>query len=316
MPVVPFAARPQEAAPEVDQSFTAMATAEIHKAGWFGDLFGTGTKTDMTNAKAPALEHYPTDADAKTAIDNQFGYGKGNEDYIRGEHAQVLGMTDKKGNFSPLSRADIGSDATFSGMADQNVDMTKFKNIDTLNKVNTTMTRAALAVNRNPVAAMGFDPRRTILDIATGQANLAGSYNAVARREGGGVTPQSDDVPVDKIWSNLPDSRADEASSVVHESIHRGIEKIRLSREGDTLLKSMGVADRGSNAEEMLTRYMMVKYAGDPEGHIASKTEDIKQRQQGLDFVEKLNPGMAEKVDRLMELAANQLKNRRPRGPN
>jgi hypothetical protein len=27
------------------------------------------------------------------------------------------------------------------------------------------MARAALAVNRNPIAAMGFDPRKTVMDI-------------------------------------------------------------------------------------------------------------------------------------------------------
>src|SRR5580765_709983 len=103
-------------------------------------------------------------------------------------------MTDKKGRFNPVGRVDLKTDEWYQDEASTNVDLTKFKNIDTLNRVGTTMAQAAIAVNRNPVAAMGFDPRRTILDLASGDTNVAGTYIGKIKDEEGPDTG-------DKVWA-------------------------------------------------------------------------------------------------------------------
>ena len=61
--------------------------------------------------------------------------------------------------------------------------------------------------------------------------------------------------------------------------------------------------------EESVVRYLMVKYAGDPE----KGTGDIadQQRAEGLEMFE----GKSHQIDRLMEIAQKLVKDQRPRGP-
>lgn len=110
----------------------------------------------------------------------------------------------------------------------------------------------------------------------------------------------------DAIYANID---AIDPSSVLHESIHRGLNRLREnSPEAKELLRDL--------PEEATVRYMMYKYAGDPEGK--GGTIDSKQRQSGID----LYSGAAawdgrrqKKLERLMEIAANMRKEQRPGGP-
>ena len=101
------------------------------------------------------------------------------------------------------------------------------------------------AAQKSPVAALGFDPRVTVhTDLKPGDKgyNLGGLY-----------TPGKD-----TLWYST-----DHEDSVVHESMHRGIEQLRKSGNlPDEVKEYIKTHD---NAEEYLVRGMMVKHLGDKE---------------------------------------------------
>jgi len=75
-----------------------------------------------------------------------------------------------------------------------------------------TYARAGLASRRSALAALGLDPRRFALDGMTkeGSTNVAGAYSA--KNDAGFAVP-----------GDTPDG----ASTLVHESIHRGLQRLR-----------------------------------------------------------------------------------------
>src|SRR4030095_5851222 len=160
---------------------------------------------------------------------------------LRGERAYQL----------PETRADLGSDwrdvaaETIRGNPEALDE--KHKNL---------IMRAQLAANRSPLAALGFDPNRVVYYVKEKDAQAtSGAYN-----------PKRD-----VVYAN-PSVGADVA---VHESIHRGLEKLL---KNDMLPKDMQdwinrsvryQTPSGKMAEtdmdELLTRYLMVKAMGNPE---------------------------------------------------
>jgi hypothetical protein len=99
---------------------------------------------------------------------------------------------------------------------------------------------ARLAVNRSPIAALGYQPRTTNLDTESGSdAAVVGSYSP----------------KIDGIYSN-----AAYPSNLVHESIHRGLEKLRRAN-----VVSPEIWANLPKDEEYITRYIMASAMGDPE---------------------------------------------------
>lgn len=263
-----------------------------------GDFVGRLTGSDkprVTETKAPPLSGYPSQDDARYALEQGFGYGSGNEPYIESHRARVMGDSSGK-QFRAQSGAGMLIDQAISAVDDDRLgkmlDLDKMENWKLKEKLGTTFTQAALAANRNPIALIGFDPSRTVMDLVMKGANVGGAYEKKR----------------DAIYANIDSV---DPSSVLHESIHRGLEQLRQkSPEAAELLKSMPT-------EEHAVRYMMYKYAGDPEGKGGEM--DAAQRKSGIWMFDSKQGDWTGKnqkaLDRLMEIAAELHKEQRPRGP-
>lgn len=243
---------------------------------WLG-LTGVA-ETKVTESKAPGLDKFPTQDDAKYAIENNFGYGTGLEPYIQAEVARIY-----KKNYAGELDAVLAQPT-------ENADLTKISNLGLRERVGTVFAQAALAANRDPIATLGFDPSRMNLQVKMGDSNLAGFF----------------DPEKDQIWMNAIEKNK---STAVHESIHRGLEQLKQSSpEAKEIMKKM--------PEEYMVRYIMATTMGNPEEGKGSEAD--RQRKMGLDLFsgkDTLSRENLKNLERLRELAAEAYKDRRPRGP-
>lgn len=175
------------------------------------------------------------------------------------------------------------------------LDLGKIKNWDVRRELGPVFAQAALAANRNPIAALGFDPNRTVMDIMLKKGTLGGAY-----------LPSGD-----AIYANVSDT---DPSSVVHESMHRGIKRLK-----EYSPRAKELIEKELPDEESVVRWMMYSTMGDPEKDLGSISD--KQRkgaiwwfdpaQAGNNFGAKRLKALAE----LMEIAVNMRKEQRPGGP-
>ena len=159
---------------------------------------------------------------------------------------------------------------------------------------------AWLAANKTALGTLGFDPRNIASTPATkGATSLGGFYSSKN----------------DQSWYNerYP-------SAVIHESIHRGINKLRdAGKLPDWFKKS---------DEERFTRGMMLKYFGDIEVQPVTKSgkgnEQIDDARQLMDtnsfyggsFMRNRGKSFPDMLTELENLAAKHLHEQRPRGPH
>ena len=266
-----------------------------------------GQKPSVANL-APPLSNYPTYSDADNARKYGFSEGNENQDYLDNEKAKVLGVVGT--NFSPpaelrpqtsvpLPRPDPRKESAFTPISAEN--MGPLSNLipsasrvvnpgeQGLNQIDNRMMRAALAANRSPIAALGFDPSKVALDAKVDGGTLGGAYLHGGKDK------------YDDIYTRVtPDD------SIVHESTHRGLYKLMDKYpEMQSLLQ-------GSPNQELIVRYLMHKNAGDPEGHIPSEEMDVKQRQEGIDTYEKgwNAKEYQDNLNKIEELAIQAMKDR------
>lgn len=143
------------------------------------------------------------------------------------------------------------------------------------------------AAQSTAIAALGYDPSRlvTLPAAATKDrtATIAGAYS-----------PKKDELY----------TTGEYASTMVHESIHRGIQKLR---EAGRLPES---ATRVDN--ETLTRAFMSKYYGDVEkGRGGLADEQVRAGE----LIQKSNPGYVKMMGDVEAAAAQLSYEKRPRGP-
>ncbi len=233
-------------------------------------------KTKVTETKSDPLTKFPSQEEGLNAIKQGFGYGTGNEPYINAEQANI--KTDG------LIR-DIGK---MISSPSRKVDLTKFENIDQLAEITTMYAQAALAVNRSAIATAGFDPDRIGVSTKLGRLSVAGAYD-----------PDSDRIWMNRIKDEPP-------STIVHESIHRGLQMLReKSPEARELIKKLP-------NEEFVVRYMMAKKMGNPEEGRGETADD--QRKIALEMFN-ADPKFGKIVDQIEEIAANLRAKQRERGP-
>lgn len=152
-------------------------------------------------------------------------------------------------------------------------------------EVSDSMTAAYVAAQRSPLAAIGFDPRRITTSPKTGNEdlliNIAGVY----------------DPTHDQIWSS---GKYD--STLVHESLHRGMEKLRKA----------GMLPESANKiqEEYLVRAFMLKHFGDVEKGRGDKSDS--QISIAKDFTLKKSLNVLNEIE---DAAAKLYAKERPRGP-
>ncbi len=238
--------------------------------------------------KAPALQNYPTQADADFARNYGFGDNSINEDYLNNNKARVFGekqtfkvpakggKSETREMFLPMSAA--GQERRVLPIKNEVVDLNQQPALQ--GNLRNVMMQAALAANRSPIAAMGFDPSRVTVDTEIKNPSLGGTYQ-----------PRADMAYAAGV---MPDA-------VVHESTHRGFQKLRekYPEQVDRILGKMP-------NEEYIVRWLMHSKGGDPEN--TGLDEDMKQRQIGIDnFGEQLYPMTGQRnrdaLNKLEELA-------------
>lgn len=280
----------------------------------------TPEPTKVTNyGAAKPMGEYPTDFDAEEARRHGVGYGTIHEPYIDNKVAKVFGevrsRTTKGGKgkpdktesrfvaFTPEGQTvDTLLDAVNDRARSANIDLTKPEFKDVRDKIGLAYTKAAMAVEANPIAKLGYDPNLVMADVAGVKTNLSGAYRRPRLDKEGKEIPSTEG-----IYANLTDP-----SVLVHESIHRGVKLLESNPKAKELLDRLP----GDGGHEMLVRYMMVKHAGDPEKLAPSGKED-KQRKLALEIFENSYYGK-ERVDtmnKLMDLAAEEVRKKRPGGP-
>lgn len=283
--------------------------------GW---LKGTPTAPSLGMEKAPPLAQYPTNADAEYARKYGHGYGSGNEPFLDNEATRVIGRTvpevifekGKPKSGKPLFMPE-GTMSLMNSLPERSIDALAsavnapdktgiLRGVDNA-PVSNIMMRAGLAANRSPIAALGFDPDKVVLDSQSGDKKFT---------LGGAYLPQPKST-TDNMYVNL--SQPD-GSTIVHESTHRGFQKLR-DNHPDKVREIFNTGVMPS--EEMVVRWLMNKNAGDPEGQDATAKLGLQQRQDSVDAFSRrdLATTRGKALEQLEALAAETIKNRRPGGP-
>lgn len=299
---------------------------------WFGRIFGIG-KPEAKPAPEPKFENnpeskvltdstYPTDKDAEFAIKNQAAYGQPYEKFFNNEVVRIFGLThgqvvpDKKGDlskkpptivnmsFKPTSAEGLSEHSVLSALdiptINKLIDLKHPANTFERAAIENVFARSALAVNRNAIAQLGFNPNRTLIDLMSPNANIAG----LTRH------PVTQDSSKDHMYAN---NSISDWGAIVHESIHNGMGKLRLrneeAKEVYSSLKANGVS------EESMVRYIMHKTMGAVESRDASaNTTQIEGAQ--YDFEKsRFSKENISKLNRLIKIAEDEIARKRPGGP-
>lgn len=266
-------------------------------------LRGEPKATQETVNLAPPLSQYPGTTDADYARKYGFDYGSGNEPYLDNEQARLLGSNQPIGKlmgsksksresmFVPgyamnyVNRA-FGDSMLTDPRTSVNVNLKDKANSDLRGIMDNTYMRAALAANRSPLAGVGYDPNHFNVDAVSPPLTDAGLYR-----------PSTDQG----FTTVAPDD------SLVHESTHRGIQKMREAYPAETagILKQLP-------EEELIVRYLMKHQAGNPEeptGHVmeslmGAKSMDLQQQQDAeRAFTGPLGADRQKALNDLQELA-------------
>lgn len=247
-------------------------------------LRGEKSPPSLGLEQAPALPSYPSQHDADYARNYGFGDNASNEDYLNNNKARILGIqqtfqvptkrgaaSESREIFIPASAAGSSGSAIMSPQNSAVVDLNKKPELQ--GDLRNIMMQAALAANRSPIAAMGFDPSRVIMDTEIKNPNVGGLYR-----------PSADMMYVPAAMHD----------SIVHESTHRGFQKLR-----EKYPEQVGKLMQRLPDEEMVVRALMASKGGDPEG--MGGAVDAKQRQSGIDLMS--TKANAETLRQLEELA-------------
>jgi hypothetical protein len=250
----------------------------------------TPTSAYTKTIEAPPLEHYPTSEEATQARAGGFGYGEPYSAYVEGTAGRVF--ADKKGvtpwegragmspfEMNPSSLVELAGQAPTSQKVSPDVR-------DRLQDIN---TRAALATTHSPVATVGYDPRAATFDVS-GKSNYSGLYG-VTNPETGRMF----------VRSRPGRDDANEASTVVHESMHRGLMQLREHPAYQKLPAKLRDRMEDFDQDEDLVRTLMARDVGNPEAGAFAK-------EGGPSW----SPDELALIDRV---AQQMVKDRRPRGP-
>lgn len=233
-------------------------------------LFGGGGKG--TTFPADPVTHYPSHDDADFARKYDYSYGQPYAPYFTGDKATLLSSSPNK---TPMDTVDV------SGR--------NFKNLGIGN--DDYYTRAALATNNSALAGLGFDPSHTAADFIRDpkMVNILGTY-----------APKTD-----QIYANARDP-----STIVHESIHRGMRKLEDSPQWKP---EFGDITHNAALNEAAVRHLMMNKMGNPE---AENLGSVGKHQQ--DFAEAMFDGYSryqKLLDAMENAASNHIANKHPMGP-
>lgn len=270
---------------------------------WLTSLFNSSPPPGKTYS-APPLAGYPTEGDVALARKSGFGYGTALEPYINQRLVRVLaeqaptvpgegrwsGRGTAPGSWRTTSSADYPNREVSTSVNRGRTglfDPSSPGGPPMVDAVGDRWAKAALAANRIPLAALGMDPGRTAIDVLSPGMPF-GLYN-----------PRGDN-----IYSNLAGGTM--GDSLVHESIHRGIQKLREGGAPEVLAAIQNLPD-----EEYIVRYLMRTQAGDPED-LPSEQKMIQDAMSDWAMNQKNHE---EALDVLNRNAQQMIARRQPMGP-
>lgn len=226
---------------------------------------------DPWTPKDPDIyKEYPSGRDIENAQTKNAFYNKPYESYTRPGQAVI-----SKPQFDTLPN-------TASDMY-KNYDKTHEAGLKSNDPLDASdMAREGLTVNRSSVASLGFDPRYPVL---TGRAVYGDSSGEYLR---------------DMKDKELGMWASDTPGTLTHESLHRGINSLRNSKE---------LPNGMPGPEEHIVRRMMQRIMGDPEKdrrppELTKALADPKYVQQLDDYITKIE-----------KIAADKHAKDNPRGP-
>jgi len=250
--------------------------------------FGMGK--DAPNVTlAPPLAEYPSSDDAAFARDVGAFYGTGVEPFATGQAAVMFG--DANG---PAP----GQGQYLSTLTDPAYAVaTESPDVPNAGAIPDTYARAGLAANRSAIVGLGYDPRKFSMDGYTdqGSANVGGAYS-----------PSKDHGFV------IPGESADAASTMAHESIHRGL---KILRDEGAMPPVPGADRLAATDEESIVRLIMERAMGNPEMSPSAIAQKSSAKNQFF-----LRDGMSgsdikDYVAAIEAAAAQSVARRRPGGP-
>jgi hypothetical protein len=196
------------------------APAEGKQAGLLDWIFSTGNPKTVTLHQDPPPKEFPTAGEALRSREEGMPYGSSIAQYVE-----------------PGTRPTIQRAKMDELIRNQGVKNLVGKPVVASSEDVERIHRQWLAAERSAVAKLGFDVNHTIDSMEPGRRlTVAGLYNA----------------KTDKMWYDATD-----ISSIVHESMHRGITKLR---NAGALPKNMQ-----TSIEEYWVRALMARHFGDIE---------------------------------------------------
>jgi hypothetical protein len=242
-------------------------------------LFGP---TNQEAEPVPPRKNFPTQEEADSARKSGMFYGTPMEPFAGGLAGMYLADQGQ-----PIPGDAIGfdqlTDPGFSKVFDQGL-----VNAPNAAAVPDVYARSALAANRSAIASLGMDPRRFAMDafLPAEKMNIGGMYS-----------PDTDRGFV------IPGASPDAASTLTHESAHRGMQKLRDS--GTYPEKS---SDDFNISEEDLVSLIMRDAMGDPE-----QSELALKRKEGLEG--RYLDNARQQLKRIEDAAAALFAKKHPSGP-
>jgi hypothetical protein len=222
-------------------------------------------------------------------------YGSGNEGYVTGKTVNLpktnnIDLLNPKGD--DFKAYDISKPKKDQLLSTQKMlaDLTNMSQV------------GQAGANVNALVGLGFDPRRVQGVSGVGPTTIGGKYKP----------------STDTIWDNT-----DDPNTILHESMHRGLEKLRTSGE----MPQDGIRLLNNVSEESLVRHLMQTQFGPTEANYMNNlgkrlniadinsTEGMKQI-NGAEYVFKHNPNLNESaVQSILDAAAKLIAKQRPGGP-
>jgi hypothetical protein len=187
-------------------------------------LFGGGSPEPPKYFPSSRPATYPTSEDVDFARKQDYSYGQPWAHEVNNQSARFL--------VGDPNEEDLKTDLVGGKRLEQWQKGTPRLNISDL------YGKAALAAEHSALAKLGFDPNRAAMDTLHDphRMNVIGYYDPFK----------------DKIYSN-----AEMPYNLIHESIHRGVDKLRESPYWEK--------DFGRLEHEDIVRYLMKNKMGDPE---------------------------------------------------
>lgn len=263
---------------------TLFGLANRDEASSYGQLFGERAGRPL--GYYPDARPFPTDADAEEARHAGFGYDKPHQSLLRGERAYQFDRpgTDYR-DWTRATQAVTERNATSVGD----------------DGLRNAVMQGQLAANRSPLAALGFDPSKVAFDMKSGKTNIGGAY-----------LPDRDVMYANPVAAGV--------NTIVHESIHRGVDKLRRQEDFPTeigdwlnkkvLYKTPSGRTHRTDMGEMATRYLMFKAMGNPEPGAG----DVNDAQIDHSLLVFSTPENLSYLMELERLAAQAIKSERPYG--